>query len=131
MAIKDMRMDNTDTGNVGGEEDPGSVDSRLSLDPNDERWSDSIADWEDGAEYSITLRVRQMSPGEYEILEAEAEEMEEGGDEELEQAEPVEDVTSVPAKTGRSPRTAQARASRGVTKGLTNPAVIGLLGKRR
>lgn len=61
------------TGNMGetGDE-PGAVENRLSLDPNDERWP-AIADWEDGKEYTFTnVKVRQISAGEFEVTAAKA-----------------------------------------------------------
>jgi len=49
--------------------DPGAVDNRLSLDPNNVDWADEIADWEDGSEYTLTIKVTQISPGEFEVNE--------------------------------------------------------------
>ena len=49
--------------------DPGAEDNRLSLDPNNPDWKEAIADWEDGEEYTVTARVRQISPGEFEVIE--------------------------------------------------------------
>lgn len=59
--------------------DPGAVDNRLSLDPNDPRWKKTLASWEDGERYPITiggikLEMDQISPGEFEIVGGEAEE---------------------------------------------------------
>lgn len=39
----------------------------LSVDPNDERWKDKIADWEDGQEYDVTLHVTQTAAGEFDV----------------------------------------------------------------
>jgi hypothetical protein len=50
--------------------EPGTVDNRLSLDPSDERWSKAVDSWEDGEEYELTLSVKQISPGEYEVISA-------------------------------------------------------------
>lgn len=47
--------------------DPGAVDNRLSLDPGDPRWAKTIAAWADGEDYSVTIGLRQISPGEFEI----------------------------------------------------------------
>ncbi len=59
--------------------DPGAVDNRLSLDPNDPRWKNKLSEWEDGERYPINiggvkLEMEQMSPGEFEIVGGEAEE---------------------------------------------------------
>lgn len=40
----------------------------LSLDPNDDRWSGPLQSWQDGAEYDVTLKIRQLSPGEFEVI---------------------------------------------------------------
>lgn len=66
--------------------DPGAVDNRLSLDPNDPRWKKTLAGWEDGERYPIViggikLEMDQMSPGEFEIVGGEAEEETEEEDE--------------------------------------------------
>lgn len=50
--------------------EPGTVDNRLSLDPSDTRWAKSVDSWEDGEEYELTLSVKQISPGEYEVMSA-------------------------------------------------------------
>lgn len=47
--------------------DPGSVDNRLSLDPNNPEWTDLIADWEDGKDYTVNVTITQLSPGEFEV----------------------------------------------------------------
>lgn len=67
--------------------DPGAVDNRLSLDPNDPRWKKTLAKWEDGERYpivigGISLEMDQLSPGEFEIVGGEAEEDVEDEDEE-------------------------------------------------
>jgi hypothetical protein len=61
-----------------GAPDPGAVDNRLSLDPNDPRWKKKLAGWEDGGRYPITiggiaLEMDQISPGEFEIVGGETE----------------------------------------------------------
>jgi hypothetical protein len=73
--------------------DPGAVDNRLSLDPNDRRWKKMLAKWEDGGRYHVTiggisLEMDQLSPGEFEIVGGEAEEEVEGDDEEAAPAKP-------------------------------------------
>ena len=68
--------------------DPGSIDNRLSLDPNNPEWVDTIAKWKDGEAYQITATVTQISPGEFEVTsiasESEPSEDEEGADDEME-----------------------------------------------
>jgi hypothetical protein len=54
-----------ETGNMADE--PGAVSNRASYDPNDSRWSDTVSKWDDGQTYDVTMRLRQMSPGEAEI----------------------------------------------------------------
>ena len=58
---------NSIAGGAGAE--PGAVDNRLSLDPSDKRFKAVIGDWTDGEEYDITVHVRQISPGEYEVTD--------------------------------------------------------------
>jgi hypothetical protein len=50
--------------------DPGAEDNLLSLDPNDPNWAEEIAEWEDGQEYDLDVKVRQISPGQFEVLQA-------------------------------------------------------------
>jgi len=57
--------------------DPGAVDNRLSLDPGNAQWSEQISDWVDGNTYTITAKVVQISPGEFEVTSIEAEDSEE------------------------------------------------------
>jgi hypothetical protein len=70
--------------------DPGAEDNRLSLDPNNPDWKDAIADWEDGEEYTLTVKARQISPGEFAVIEVtpETESSDEESDTE-EEAEPM------------------------------------------
>lgn len=56
-----------------------SSENSLSLNPNDFQ---QVADWEDGQTYSVTLKVKQSAPGEFEVLDvtqAEAEGADESG----------------------------------------------------
>jgi hypothetical protein len=51
-------------------EEPGAVDNRLSLIPSD---FPVIEDWQDGEEYSLSelgadVKIRQISPGEFEVM---------------------------------------------------------------
>lgn len=53
----------------GTAQEPGEVENRLSLNPNDPDFVDTIGDWEDGNEYTLSnVKVRQISPGEFEVL---------------------------------------------------------------
>lgn len=59
--------------------EPGATDNRLSLNPSQ---FEGMADWQDGETYEMTVRVRQVSQGEFEVLDAtpsEAEPEEEPG----------------------------------------------------
>jgi len=51
-------------------DEPGAVENRLSLDPTNDAWADTIGNWDDGEEYTVEVKVRQISPGEFEVLEA-------------------------------------------------------------
>jgi hypothetical protein len=88
----------TGHGNEQGDE-PGSVENRLSLDPNNDSWKDTVGEWEDGKTYSLTVKVTQISPGEFEVLEAtpEAEPNDNAGEEQTEPA---------PSKSGGYPNPA-------------------------
>ncbi len=51
-------------------EEPGAVDNRLSITPSD---FPAVADWEDGQSYDISelgegVQLRQISPGEFEVM---------------------------------------------------------------
>ena len=73
--------------------DPGAMDNRLSLDPNDPNWKEAIADWEDGEEYTLTVKAIQISPGEFEVTEVTPEE-----ESPAEDAAPVEEAEPAPMK---------------------------------
>jgi hypothetical protein len=89
----------------------GEVDNRLSLDPNDDRWP-AVAEWEDSKEYTLTVKVRQLSPGEFEVLEA----------------EPSEAETPEPEEAAAE----EEDAEEGKKYGTSNPAVVGLIvGKKK
>lgn len=90
--------------------DPGESENRLSLNPNDERWAEALETWEDGGQYTVTLTISQISPGEFDVIDA--------------------DVRESEAAAEKAPKTEKAQADKAV-KGLTNPAVIALLGANR
>lgn len=75
--------------------DPGAVDNRLSLDPGDPRWAKQIKDWEDGTDYTLKVKLRQISPGEFEVVGL--------GEVEDEAADVAEDKTEeqMPRKPGK------------------------------
>jgi len=83
--------------------DPGAVDNRLSLDPGDPRWSKTIKGWEDGTDYTLKLKLRQMSPGEFEVVGldgAESESESDAADVEEDKAE--EKMPMKPGKVNRA-----------------------------
>lgn len=91
----------SETGTAAGTREPGEVSNRLSLDPSAFPITQA---WEDGKEYTLVVKVNQISPGEFEVLEA----TENGATEE---AEPVEETEAMPMMNGKS----------------KNPAVAGLM----
>lgn len=51
----------------------GALDNRLILDPSDDRWATSVGSWTDGEEYTFSeVKVRQISPGKFEVISATA-----------------------------------------------------------
>lgn len=93
------------------DDEPGAQDNRLSLDPNDPKFA-FAADWQDGQEYNVNLKVRQISPGELEVIEGTEGEPVEGADTETpaeDQAEPGEEA---PMANGRTPAIQEAIARR-------------------
>jgi hypothetical protein len=69
-AAPDPDADATDAG--GGTPqtaEPGAIDNRLSLDPSDDRWKGYVDEWKDGKSYTVTMKVSQISPGEFEVEE--------------------------------------------------------------
>jgi len=97
------------------EDEPGAYDNRLSLDPHDERWP-FVLQWEDGEEYTLSIRVRQISPGEFEVLGAE----EVGGTETEEEYGEVKKV--------QKPREEKSVRKPG-GKGQPIPAILAVIGK--
>lgn len=70
------------------QDEAGSVDNRLSLNPNDPLWADKLKSWKDGERYKLSdlgdLDIIQVSPGEFEIVKSD-------GSEAATAAEPDED----------------------------------------
>lgn len=67
-------------------EEPGSIENRLSLDPSA---FPITQEWQDGEEYTLKVKLVQISPGEFEVLEANA------SDDPVEE-EVVEEVVETP-----------------------------------
>lgn len=87
--------DNTAGGGSGVQgREPGSVDNRLSLDPSDPKWSDLIGSWKDGEEYDLKLKVSQISPGEFEVMDVNDEGGEKSPDDEMGEGEDMGGSTS-------------------------------------
>ena len=96
-----MPTENTNPGYGGNtapmmaQDEAGATDNRLSLDPNDPQWKEAMDSWEDGGTYTLKeVQVRQVSPGEFQVLGAEVGEtgMEEEGQQEA--PEPEESPTT-------------------------------------
>lgn len=51
----------------GAPAEAGQIDNRLSLDPSDTRWQKLLGGWDDGGEYTVTMTINQISPGEFEV----------------------------------------------------------------
>lgn len=72
------------------QDEVGATDNRLSLNPNQ---FEGMKDWTDGEEYTMTVKVRQVAAGEFQVLDAQpqpAEENPEPGTEQQPEAEPTE-----------------------------------------
>jgi hypothetical protein len=93
------------TGQPPVQDEGGSQDNRLSLNPTDDRWP-FVGSWEDGKNYTVTLKINQVSPGEFEVLSAESEGSAEPGD------------------TATEDKTEGAMPTR---SGYSNPAVAGMM----
>jgi hypothetical protein len=66
------RMGNLSDSTGAGE--AGAVENKITLNPNDPRWKDTVGEWKDGEEYSFEhVKVRQISAGEFEVLSADVE----------------------------------------------------------
>lgn len=100
----------TTSPNEAVENEPGMEDNRLSLNPNDPAWKDTLAEWEDGEEYPITdlpegTMIRQISPGEFAVVPPVAAEAE---TEETEEAEEPEEESAMPPAPSRKSKAAAA-----------------------
>jgi hypothetical protein len=88
-------------------QEPGSEDNRLSLNPNDPNWQDTLAAWKDGGEYKVTLTISQISPGEFQVTALESE-------------TPEEDAGETGEEGGANAPAPKAKS------GYSNPAVAAL-----
>lgn len=93
-------------------------DSRLSLNPNDERWASQIEDWEDGMEYTVTLTIRQTSPGEFVVQE-------------MSSGEATEESAPEETEAGEESEAPAAATAPQATRGITNPAVVAMMGRNK
>lgn len=49
--------------------EPGAVENRISLNPNDPEFQSVVGDWENGNFYTLNdVRVEQISPGEFKVI---------------------------------------------------------------
>lgn len=51
-------------------QDPGEIENRLSLNPSDPDMRDFLGSWSDGQDYTLILKVNQISPGEFQVTKA-------------------------------------------------------------
>lgn len=106
--------------------EPGALDNRLSLDPNDPRWGEKISEWENGQEYTIQIRVRQVSPGEFEVVGMKGSgAVNYAGQAAMDEEEEIETEEEAPMS-----QEAEAANPR-VNRGIVNPAVQALIGARQ
>lgn len=74
------------TGQDTFQNEPGGQDNRLSLDPSNPKWSDTVGAWKDGKKYTLKVEVRQISPGEFEVTDAKATDESEPDDSDTEES---------------------------------------------
>lgn len=60
------------------QDEAGASDNRLSIDPS--AFNGVAKDWEDGKTYDVTLKVTQVSPGEFTVDDLQASAAEESGE---------------------------------------------------
>lgn len=102
------------TAPLNAQDEAGSNDNVLNLNPNDPQWQSVVDKWEDGKEYTFkNVRVQQESPGRFIVLSAEPEESSSESEEEA------------PGETGAMGEASDVgeRAS----EGYANPAVSRLM----
>ena len=98
----------------GQEQDPnaeeaGAEDNLLHLDPNDPTF-EFASEWKDDQEYNVNLKVRQISPGEFEVISGEEGDAVEGETKDEGAAETGEEAA--PGANGRNPAIREAIARR-------------------
>lgn len=94
---------------IGNEpaDEPGGNENRLHLNPNDTRWP-AVLEWADDQTYTFkSVKVRQVSPGEFEVLSA-----------------TTQGTTENPTEFGPAARDAEEKGRNG---NYPNPAVAGLM----
>jgi len=100
------------------QDEAGASDNRLSLDLNDSAF-DFTKDWADGQDYTLSnVRVRQLSPGEFEVISAEA-----GGA--AEEEAPDERRGSM----GEAAEEAEPNTAATGGAGFRNPAIANIMAK--
>lgn len=105
-------------GRYSQSQDPGEIENRLSLNPSDPDFKDFVGNWQDGEEYTMTVTVRQVSPGEFEVTKA------------VPQDTPAEETGEAPAAADEG-ETASGDEPQGTdTYGNMNPAVARMMNKK-
>lgn len=51
------------------EEEPGTENNLLNVDPNDAKFGDVVRDWRDGNYYRMTVVAQQISPGVFRVFD--------------------------------------------------------------
>lgn len=99
-------------GSLNTQEEPGSTDNRLSLSPGDYPF---VKDWEDGQEYTLTIKVQQQTSGEFAVVSAEPQEEAPAEETPAEDTGEAIEETPPPGKQGgmnRNPAMARLMASK-------------------
>jgi len=110
-------MESTNSPYTPGDEG-GAEDNRLSLNPNDPKWKDMVAAWEDGQEYDVSGRIRQISPGEYEVVTMKA-------------AEGAQADEETPAEDATAGEEAEPSPGEVETMGNMSPAAAAVMARRK
>jgi hypothetical protein len=117
--MKTSEMNSKGTGMMAADnEEAGATDNQLLLDPNDKRWQKKLAGCSEGDSMTMDIECRMTSPGRF-VVTAINECMNENS--EAEADDEGEDESETDTKSGGSV----------ATKGITNPAVIALIGAKR
>lgn len=100
---------------VAANEEAGATDNQLILDVNDKRWQKKVAGLTEGDTVTFEISARMTGPGQFaveEIMDCQSD----GGDEEDE----GEEEAPKPKGGGEV-----------ASKGITNPAIVALIGSKR